>query len=187
MNIPSEQAWRILEAAEQVCSAAEVSGAVARVARQVSARLRDSNPLVLGVMRGSVVFAGHLLPLLRFPLEFDYLDVTRYDGQTQGGSITWKASPGTEVAGRVVLVIDDILDEGHTLAAIRDRLLAAGAQAVYSAVFAEKETGRARPINAEFVGVRLPDRYVFGFGMDVGGAWRNLPAVYALTEGGTRR
>ena len=182
MNIPLEKAWRILDTAEQLCSAVVVSDAVARIAQEVYDRLRDSNPLVLGVMRGSVVFAGQLLPLLNFPLEFDYLDVTRYRDATRGGAITWRVSPGTQVQGRVVLVVDDILDEGQTLAAIREKMLAAGAQAFYSAVFAEKETGRAKPVSADFIGVRLPNRFVFGFGMDVNGAWRNLPAVYALKE-----
>jgi hypoxanthine phosphoribosyltransferase len=180
VGIPPEEAWRLLETAELVCSAAAASEAVGRIAREISARLRDRNPLVLGVMRGSVVFAGQLLPLLRFPLEFDYLDVTRYGGSKQGGTITWYVSPGTEVEGRVVLVVDDILDEGRTLAAIRQKVLAAGAKEFYSAIFADKAIGRAKPISADFVGVTVPDRFVFGFGMDVGGLWRNLPAVYAL-------
>jgi hypoxanthine phosphoribosyltransferase len=152
------------------------------MARQISAVLADSFPLVLGIMRGSVMFAGQLLPLLRFPLEFDYLDVTRYGSGTRGGEISWKVTPGTAVAGRVVLVLDDILDEGQTLAAIREKLLAAGAARVYSAVFTEKDTGRAKPIVADFVGLRVPNRYVFGFGMDIDGAWRNLPEIYALKD-----
>jgi len=182
VKITAKQACEILETADVICSAEEAIEAVERVAREVSAKLQHRNPLVLGVMRGSVVFAGHLLPLLPFPLEFDYLDVTRYRGTTHGGAIDWKVSPGTSVAGRVVLVLDDILDEGHTLAAIRDKLLAAGAHEFYSAVFADKDIGAAKPIAADFVGVRLPNRYVFGFGMDVKGAWRNLPAVYALKD-----
>jgi hypoxanthine phosphoribosyltransferase len=121
-----------------------------------------------------------LLPQLRFPLHFDYLDVTRYGTATVGGEITWKVSPGTAVAGRTVLVIDDILDEGHTLSAVRQKLLDAGATEFYSAVFANKDLGRPKPIVADFVGITVPNRYVFGFGMDVYGAWRNLPAIYAL-------
>lgn len=182
MKRPTDQAWEILDSAEQLCSAEAVSDAVARVAREVSTRLQDRNPLVLGVMRGSVVFAGQLLPLLRFPLEFDYLEVTRYGDTTRGGTINWRVSPGTAVAGRVVLVVDDILDEGHTLAAIRAKMLEAGAREFYSAVFADKDIGGAKPVAADFIGVRLPNRYVFGFGMDIGGAWRNLPAIYALKE-----
>jgi hypoxanthine phosphoribosyltransferase len=177
-----EQARQILDAAEEICSAVVVSETVKRLAGEITLTLQASNPLVLGVMRGSVIFAGQLLLQLNFPLEFDYLDVTRYGNTTRGGALTWNASPGTAVAGRVVLVLDDILDEGHTLAAIRDTLLAAGAQRVYSAVFAEKETGRLKPIAADFVGIKVPNRYVFGFGMDVKGMWRNLPAIYALKD-----
>ena len=183
MSLSPDKARQVLDAAEQLYSAQAVSEAVARIAREVSASLGESFPLVLSVMRGSVIFAGQLLPQLRFPLEFDYLDVTRYGAATRGGEIAWKVTPGTSVAGRTVLVLDDILDEGKTLAAVRDRLEAAGARRVYCAVFAEKETGRAKPLNADFVGLRLPDRYVFGFGMDVSGAWRNLPEIYALKEG----
>lgn len=183
MKLSREDAWRVLDTAEELCSAGVVTEAVERVAREISAKLRDSNPLVLGVMRGSVIFAGQLLPLLKFPLEFDYLEVTRYRNSTRGGAITWRVSPGTDINGRVLLVVDDILDQGQTLAAIRDRMLAAGAQAFYCAVFAEKDIGREKPVHADFVGIKLPNRYVFGFGMDVKGAWRNLPAVYGLRDG----
>src|SRR5574341_408489 len=139
------------------------------MAREISAALADRFPLVLCVMRGAVVFAGQLLPLLRFPLEFDYLDLRRYRDTTRGGDIEWRVMPGTAVAGRTVLVLDDILDQGSTLAAVREKLLAAGASRVYYAVLADKDIGRAKPVRADFIGVRVPDRYVFGCGMDVGG------------------
>jgi hypoxanthine phosphoribosyltransferase len=177
-----EKAQRALETAERLCSAAEVNEAVARMAGEIAGELARSFPLVLCVMRGSVIFAGQLLPRLEFPLEFDYLDVTRYREETRGGEIAWKVTPGTAVAGRTVLVLDDILDEGQTLAAVKTKLLAAGASRVWCAVFAEKDIGRAKPVKADFVGLHLPNRYVFGFGMDVGGAWRNLPEIYALKE-----
>ena len=172
----------MLETAERVCSAGEISGAVARLAREISAALAESFPLVLCVMRGSVVFAGHLLPLMRFPLELDYLDLTRYGSATRGGDIAWRVAPADSVAGRVVLVVDDIMDEGHTLAAIRGKLASAGAGRILSVVLAVKDIGRPRQFSPDFVGVTLPDRYVFGYGMDVSGAWRNLPDIYALTE-----
>ena len=161
-----------------------MAAAVAGMAGEINAVLKDRHPLVLGIMRGSVMFAGQLLPLLHFPLNFDYLDVTRYGTATTGGGITWKVSPGTGVAGRVVLVLDDILDEGHTLAAIRVKLLDAGAAEFYSAVFCQKDLAHAKPIAADFVGITVPNRYVFGFGMDVYGAWRNLPAIYAMRNSG---
>lgn len=175
-----ERALRILSEADLLFDAASVRAAVERMAHDIAERLADSYPLVLCVMGGSVVFTGQLLPLLRFPLDFDYMHVTRYDGTTRGGTLSWKVLPRHPVAGRTVLVLDDILDEGHTMLAIRDRLLGEGARAFHCAVFADKAIGRPKPLQADFRGVTLPDGYVFGFGMDVEGAWRNLPEIYAL-------
>ena len=131
-------------------------------------------------MGGAVVFAGNLLPRLAFPLEFDFLHVTRYDDSTRGGQLQWRVSPDAKLPGRCVLVLDDVLDEGITLAAIAVHLLEQGAAACYTAVLVDKDLGRPKPISADFVGLTLPNRYLFGFGMDVEGAWRNLPAIYAL-------
>jgi hypoxanthine phosphoribosyltransferase len=175
-------AWALLRDADVVCPEAEVAAAVARVARELTDRLAARYPLVLTVMGGGLVFAGQLLPQLRFPLDVDYVHATRYRGDTSGGAIVWKVRPEAAVQGRVVVVVDDILDEGKTLVAIREELLRAGAREVLTAVFCEKDLGRDKPIHADFVGVTVPDRYVFGFGMDVRGAWRNLPAVYAVGE-----
>ena len=182
MSSTPDQARRTLETAERVCSATDVAEAISRMAREITSALAGSFPLVLCVMRGAVIFAGQLLPQLRFPLEFDYLDLTRYRNTTRGGEISWRVTPGTAVAGRTVLVLDDILDQGHTLAEVRAKLLAAGAGRVFYAALTEKDTGRAKPLRADFVGLRLPDRYVFGCGMDIGGLWRNLPDIYAVKE-----
>ncbi len=175
-----QEAQKILDEADLLCPAEDVAQAVRRVAAEVSSRLAAANPLVLAVMSGAVVFTGQLLPQLTFPLDFDYLHVSRYGDVTRGGNLAWIVEPRSAVAGRVVLVVDDILDEGVTMAEIVRRLLAQGASQVLSAVFADKNIGRVKPISADFVGVRLPNRYVFGYGMDVKGAWRNLPAVYAV-------
>jgi len=177
-----EQAWEVLGSAEQVCSAATVAGAVGRIAAEITRVLAEDNPLVLTVMGGAVVFTGQLLPLLRFPLDYDYLHLTRYGNATTGGRIEWKVFPLEAVAGRIVLVLDDVLDEGYTMAEVRACVLAAGARRCYCSVFAVKDIGKPKPIAADFVGVRLPNRYVFGFGMDIKGAWRNLPEIYAVKE-----
>jgi hypoxanthine phosphoribosyltransferase len=178
--LSAAEAQRILDEADRLVSEREVAAAVRRLAGEVRAALREAHPLVLAVMGGAVVFAGQLLPLLDFPLEFDYLHVTRYGDTTAGGELSWIVAPRSAVAGRTLLVIDDILDEGVTLAAVKRRLLEQGAKACHIAVFADKDIGRPKPVTADFVGVHLPNRFVFGFGMDVKGAWRNLPAVYAV-------
>jgi hypoxanthine phosphoribosyltransferase len=176
----SEEAWKILQSADLLCDETQVRDAIAGLAVKIAAKLGDRYPLVLAVMGGSVFFAGNLLPLLRFPLEFDYVQASRYGKATSGGAIVWKVEPGENVRGRTVLVLDDILDGGDTLAAIRDRVKSLGAAAFFSAVLTDKDTGRPKPAVPDFVGLKLPNRYVFGCGMDVSGAWRNLPAIYAV-------
>ncbi len=176
------RAWQILEAAELIHSAAAVDAAIERVAAEIAAKLKDQYPLVLSVMGGAVVFTGRILPLLDFPLDFDYIHASRYAADVSGGPVDWKVEPKGNVSGRVVLVLDDILDIGDTMLAIRQRILGLGAEAFYSAVLTDKKKDQAKPIYADFVGLSLPDRYVFGCGMDAHGIWRNLPAIYALNE-----
>jgi hypoxanthine phosphoribosyltransferase len=183
LMITSSNAKKILDEADQLFSASAVAQSVKRMAEDITAALSGQYPLILTVMGGAVVFTGQLLPLLAFPLSFDYLHVSRYDNKIRGGGINWKIAPPDSVQDRVVLVLDDILDEGITLAAIRERIMRQGAAAFYSAVLAEKDIGHQKPIRADFVGLTLPNRYAFGFGMDVYGAWRNLPAIYALRDG----
>lgn len=174
------EALGILNSSDILFTAEEVSAAVDRMAADITKKLGESYPLVLSVMGGAVVFTGQLLPRLHFPLDFDYVHVSRYGDKTHGGELVWKQAPKEDVQDRVVLVLDDILDEGHTMAAIRDKVMAMGAKEFYSGVFANKLIQKEKPILADFVGLDVPDRYVFGYGMDVRGAWRNLPAIHAL-------
>ena len=148
----------------------------------MTARLENTYPLVLTVMGGGVFFAGQLLPLLRFPLDFDYIHATRYGSSTVGVDVAWRVAPPEAVRGRAVLVLDDILDGGNTMRAIRDRILDQGAAAFFCAVLTEKALTGSKPIIPDFVGLSVPDRFVFGCGMDARGFWRNLPEVYALKE-----
>ena len=178
--LSAEEARRIYDEADLVVTAQDATAAVQRVAGEITMAMKDTHPLVLSVMGGAVIFTGQLLPQLAFPLDFDYLHVTRYDDTTTGGELSWIVAPRASITGRTVLVVDDILDEGITLAAVKRYLLEQGAKDCRIAVFADKDLGRAKPVAADFVGLRLPDRYVFGYGMDVKGAWRNLPAVYAV-------
>lgn len=168
--------------AELIHSAEVVSAAVTRLAGEITAKLAGTNPLLLCVMSGGVPFAGQLMTQLHFPLEFDYMHVTRYGQDTSGGALSWRSAPWTPVKGRTVLVLDDILDEGLTLAAIVERMRELGATACYTAVATDKLNGKKKPITADFVALTVPDRFVFGYGMDVRGLYRNLPAIYAMKE-----
>ena len=172
--------WAFLEDSDLVASETEVQAGIARVAAQIEEQFRQRYPLVLVVMGGAVVFAGQLLPRLRMPLDLDYLHATRYGDATQGGSIEWRVAPPAGVRGREVLVLDDILDGGHTMCAIRERLLALGAKTFHCAVLVEKILPQRKPIAPDFVGLRIPDRFVFGCGMDAKGYWRNLPEIRAM-------
>ena len=169
-----------LPRSDEIIPAPEIQAALLRMAREISARLRQSNPLAITVMNGGLIFAGQLLPLLEFELECSYVHVRRYGADTKGGELVWIAGPHESVKGRTVLLLDDILDEGRTLAAIRLRLLEQGAAEVLTAAFALKERAAPAAITADFSGVRVPDRFVFGFGMDIAGRWRNLPSIRAL-------
>ena len=179
-----KEAKELLAGAEVIHSAETVAAAVTRVAAEITEKLGDTNPLLLCVMSGGVPFAGQLMTQLHFPLEFDYMHVTRYGQETSGGALSWRAAPWTSVKDRTVLILDDILDEGVTLAAIVERMKQLGAKACYTAVATDKLNGKVKPIKADFVALTVPDRFVFGYGMDVRGTWRNLPAIYAMKEEG---
>ncbi len=176
-----EEALEVFKTSEEIVAASDVEASIRRMAVEIKAAMGDDFPLLLSVMGGAAVFTGMLLPHLDFPLEFDYVHLTRYRNTTQGGEMHWRVAPAESVKDRVVLVIDDILDEGQTMAAIRDRILDMGAKAFKCAVLCEKSIAQEKPLRPDFCGFEVPDRYVFGCGMDVKGYWRNLPAIRALT------
>lgn len=179
--MPDLQAsWAFLEDSDLISSAEEVKAGIDKVAAEIQEKLKDKYPLALIVMGGAVVFAGQLLPKLRMPLDLDYIHATRYGAATTGGGIEWRVDPPRSVRGRAVLVLDDILDGGQTMAAIRDRLLELGAESFHCAVLVEKMLGKGKPIAADFVGLTIPDRFVFGCGMDAKGQWRNLSEIRAM-------
>lgn len=159
----------------------EVAAAVDRMAAAVSARLRDSNPLLLVTMTGGFVPAAMLLARLDFPLQVDYLHLTRYGAATSGGAIEWRKRPSAAVDGRTVLLVDDLLDHGLTLAAAVDELKAEGAREVLTAVLVVKRViPRPGLQRVDFHALETPDRYLFGAGMDYKTYWRNCAGIYAV-------
>ncbi len=180
MSVTPQQAAQVYSEADCLHGNAEVAAAIARMGQEITARLRDSNPLVLCVLTGGIIPMGQLMTHLDFPLQTDYLHATRYRGATTGGELCWLVRPRSEIKDRIVLVVDDILDEGVTLKAILQELRAQGAREVYSAVLVEKEHDRKHGMQADFVGLTVPDRYVFGYGMDYKDYLRNAPGIYAV-------
>ncbi|WP_114241503.1 hypoxanthine-guanine phosphoribosyltransferase [Dyella sp. C9] len=160
---------------------AELESVIADMGRRIDASLDGERAVFLTVMNGALIFAGHLALAIRTDVEFDYVHATRYRGATSGSELHWLREPAAELAGRTVLLVDDILDEGHTLKAVRDDCLRRGARRVLIASLCTKQHDRlVEGIASDFNGVELPDRYVFGFGMDFHEQGRNLPGIYAL-------
>ncbi len=179
-TITQKDAADTLALADELYSQQEVEQALDRLAVEITGRLSGEDPILLCVLNGALIPTGHLLTRLNFPLRQDYVHATRYRGSTAGAGLEWIGQPSTSLQDQTVLVIDDILDEGVTLSAIVDACHQAGAKAVYSAVLVEKLHDRGVGYKADFIGLTVEDRYVFGYGMDYKGYLRNVPAIMAV-------
>ncbi|HDS3847738.1 hypoxanthine-guanine phosphoribosyltransferase [Legionella pneumophila] len=181
MTIP-DKIKAVYEKSTCLYTSNEVEAALDRMAIKIHETLQDKNPVIICVMVGGLVPLGNLLHRLDFPLEVDYVHATRYRGDLTGGDILWKVRPSSNLAGRTVLVVDDILDGGITLAAIINEVKAMGAAEVYSAVLVDKY--RKRVPNglqkADFVGLQVEDHYIFGYGMDYNEYLRNAPGIFIV-------
>ena len=170
-----------MRAADKLFDKQQLDAATASMGQAIAARLGGETPILLTVMNGGLIFGGALALAIPTDLEFDYVHATRYHGGTRGSELLWIKQPRLALNGRIVLLADDILDEGYTLRAIREFCIDQGARQVLIAVLCRKLHDRAAPgVSADFVGVEVPDRYVFGFGMDYHEQGRNLPAIYAI-------
>ena len=182
MHLDMEEIKRAREEADCLADEATVEAALDQMAAAITAHLADRNPLVYAVMNGGLILAGRILPRLPFPLEVAYLHASRYGHALQGTMLDWRVRPTQDLRDRSVLVLDDILDEGHTLKAIVEHLKDEGAAEVLTAVLVHKLHDRkATPgMRADFSGLDIPDRFLFGCGMDYKGYWRNAPGIYAV-------
>ena len=169
------EALRILEEAECLAGQSEIESAICRIASEITSQIGRKNPVVICVMNGGLIFCGQLLTRLHFPLEVTYLHATRYGMETTGGEMEWKVPLQTDVSGRTVLLVDDILDEGVTLHSLADECRSRGAKEVVTTVLVDKQHQRkVKPdFRADFTGIDIPDRFVFGYGLDYDGMWRN--------------
>lgn len=180
MSVTQEHILQVRAEADCLFTAQQVEAALDSMAKKITARHAENNPLVLCVMNGGLIVAGALLLKLDFPLEQDYLHATRYRGETQGGELKWMAEPMHTLKDRHVLVVDDILDEGYTLAAIARHCREAGAKSVETVVLVEKMHERKQGFQADYIGLQVEDRYLFGYGMDYKGYLRNAAGIFAV-------
>lgn len=173
----------VMNHAELLYTPQQIDLALNKMAEEIIRDYSDKNPLCVVVLNGGVVFAGHLLPKLNFPLELDYLHATRYRGALKGNdAIHWLAKPNAPLKNRHVIILDDILDAGVTLAEIMKFCSAHEAKSVKSAVLINKDVPKSPDgvMHPDYFGLSAPDRYLFGYGMDFKESWRNAGGIYAL-------
>ncbi|MGY6555370.1 MAG: phosphoribosyltransferase family protein [Wenzhouxiangella sp.] len=168
------------QGAERLLDSGQVQRALDQQAERLAQRLAGHDRVTLMVlMNGGMYPAIELARRLRRPILMDHVHATRYRGATRGGELQWGRWPSV-VEGSILLV-DDIFDEGYTLQAVRDKLLAEGAEAVVTAVLTRKAHDRGLPRDwVDDAALTVPDRYVFGCGMDCNGYWRQLEEIWAL-------
>ncbi|WP_455218577.1 hypoxanthine-guanine phosphoribosyltransferase [Kaarinaea lacus] len=182
MTITAQEASDVLAAAHCCYSKIEIDRAIDQMAKEITEQLGELEPLLLCVMNGGLIITGDLLLRLDFPLDYDYIHATRYAGKTRGSELNWVSRPHKPLAGRNVLIVDDILDEGITLRELVKYCEQEGVSSVRTAVLVNKLHDRKHLDTADFIGLTVEDRYVFGYGMDYKGYLRNLPGIYAVNE-----
>ena len=181
LQINTQGLQQLLQQAELIYDTATIDSAINRLAQRLTERLDDPAPLVLCVMQGGLMFTVKIMSLLPLAAEFDYIHATRYGDSTTGDTLQWLAYPKNKLADRTVLILDDILDEGHTLAAIEAYCREQGAKEVITAVLLQKKHERLKTgMYCDYVALEVDDRYVFGYGMDYKGKLRHLNSIYAM-------
>lgn len=179
------QAQQVLQHADLIYTSEQIHLAIEKLAQQINKTFENVNEpvIVMPIMNGGLILAGHLITRLKFPLVVDFVHATRYRGETTGSDLHWKVKPHQSIENRNLLLIDDIFDEGYTLEAVVEFCQSEGVEQVRSVVLVDKDHARPKAsIKSDFVGLTVEDRYVFGFGMDYKGYHRNLDGIYAVSE-----
>jgi len=182
MSVSLKEINAVVEHSECLLDEVGVEAMFTRLASDITERCEHTNPLFLCVMTGAVVALGMLLPRLKFPLEMDYIHATRYQGELIGKELVWKQLPSSSLDDRTVVIVDDVLDEGITMAMIKAYCMKQGAKRCYSAVLVDKDLQREKPIQADFIGYQAANQYLYGLGMDYKGYLRNANGLYACPD-----
>ncbi len=174
MGSPSEDVAEILVSEEQL------RDSVQRIAAEVTEEYAGKSPLIVGVLVGAFVFMADLVRVLDFELEVQFMAASSYGEGTEAGVLEITRDLPEEIAGRHILLVDDLLDTGHTLSRLSELLMARGAASVKTCCILDKPSRREVPFEADFVGLEIPDQFVVGYGLDYAHSYRNLPYVGVL-------
>jgi hypoxanthine phosphoribosyltransferase len=170
----------LIDKSSVLYSEVEIKKAIHNIASQANQHIQATELYVLIVMNGALIFAGQLLPQLKKNIQYHYIHATRYENSLTGETIRWLVKPPSDIKGKTILILDDILDEGITLNEIVSMCRTMNAKEIYTAVLFDKEIAKEKSYSPDFIGLKVPDRFVFGYGLDCKGQGRNLPHLYAL-------
>jgi|TARA_B110000908_G_scaffold51156_1_gene62419 hypoxanthine phosphoribosyltransferase len=177
------QLQQIRDDSDLVFSRAEITTAVGQMARAADQLLTGTDPIIMAVMNGGMILTAEISLALKTYSRIDYLQVARYQDKTVGGQLHWHKQPQYDLAGETVLLVDDIFDEGETLQELIAYCQAQGAKQIYTAVLLYKnKQQRKHDLIPDVIGLEVADRFVYGYGMDYQGYFRDLSDIYALRE-----
>lgn len=184
MQVTYQKAQEFLRKSEVLYKAQDLYKRIEEMAKVIENEISDEIPLFLTIVNGGMFFAIELMKHIKKPLIADYIHASRYGDATFGSShISWYHQPKAEdVKDKVVYILDDLLDEGHTLAEVKRLLIHLGAKECKLVVLIDKDINKAKPVSPTYYGYRSPNKYLFGFGMDMYGLFRQLPDIYAYNE-----
>jgi len=179
-----QQVKDLVKKGRVLCSKETIEQAIAKVASEMNSQLDGKEPIFLCVMNGALVFMGQLLTHLNFPLQVNYIHVTRYQGEIEGSQLFWRAEPTIDLKDRVVVVVEDILDTGLTLSAIQKYCDQKGAKEIFTATLVDKNRPRepGGTERCDFTGLNIDNKFIYGYGMDYKEYLRNVDAIYAVEE-----
>ena len=148
-----------------------------RIAQQLNCDYKDSEPVIVGILTGAFIFTADLVRRLRIPVIVDFMQVAIYVGTESTGKLIVKKELSTDVAGRDVLVVEDIIDTGRTMELVKSELLKRGAKSVKVCAAFDKPDRRVNDFVPDYCGIVIPDEFIVGYGLDYDGKYRNVKDV----------
>jgi len=167
-------------AGDVLISEVEIQRRVAEMGARISGDYRDRQIIVVGILKGSFIFIADLIRQIdpAIPVEVEFMTVSSYgNGTTSSGEVRIEHDIGTPVEGRDLLIVEDIVDTGLTISRIRDLMASRGAASIRIATLLEKETARGHQLTLDYIGFKIPDRFVVGYGLDSAQLYRNLKEI----------